>query len=155
LRPAQQTCPSLESPPLPEQSISQSPASGQSRKWNHRKILRLANCPSLESPPLPEHSISQSSVADPDPGSGAFLTPRSGIGRKSASGSVMNNPGSYFLELKNQSVNHQLHDQEEVEPQEDFEDSKLPLLGITASTEQSISQSQDSGPGRRGTTGGF
>ncbi len=29
----------------------------------------------------------ESSVADPDPGSGAFLTPGSGMGRKSASGS--------------------------------------------------------------------
>jgi hypothetical protein len=34
------------------------------------------------------------SVADPDPGLGAFLTPRSGFrdGRKSASGSGMNDP---------------------------------------------------------------
>jgi hypothetical protein len=29
--------------------------------------------------------------ADPDPGSGAFLTPGSGIGKKSGSGSGMNN----------------------------------------------------------------
>ncbi len=47
------------------------------------------------------------SVADPDPGSGvgAFLTPGSGIrdGRKSASGSGIRDeqPGSYFLELRN------------------------------------------------------
>jgi hypothetical protein len=43
-----------------------------------------------------------SSVADPDPGSGAFLTldPGSGMGKKSGSGSVMNNPDhiSYSLE---------------------------------------------------------
>ncbi len=32
------------------------------------------------------------SVADPDLGSGAFLTPGSGIGKKSGSGSGMNNP---------------------------------------------------------------
>ncbi len=32
------------------------------------------------------------SVADPDPGSGAFLTPGSGTGKKSRSGSGMNNP---------------------------------------------------------------
>ncbi len=32
-----------------------------------------------------------SSVADPDPGSGAFLTPGPGMGKKSVSGSVMNN----------------------------------------------------------------
>ncbi len=31
-------------------------------------------------------------VADPDPGSGAFLTPGSGIGKKSGSGSGINNP---------------------------------------------------------------
>ncbi len=45
------------------------------------------------------------SVADPDPGLGAFLTPGSGIrdGRKSASGSGIRDeqPGSYFLELRN------------------------------------------------------
>jgi hypothetical protein len=34
-----------------------------------------------------------SSVADPDPGSGAFLTPGSGIRDEQ--------PGSYFLELRN------------------------------------------------------
>ncbi len=33
------------------------------------------------------------SVADPDPGSGAFLTPGSGMGK--------NQPGSYFRELRN------------------------------------------------------
>ncbi len=38
------------------------------------------------------------SVADPDPGLGAFLTPGSGIcdGRKSASGSGMSNPDHIF-----------------------------------------------------------
>jgi hypothetical protein len=43
------------------------------------------------------------SVADPDPGSGAFLTPGSGMGRKSASGSGIRDeqPGSYLLELRN------------------------------------------------------
>jgi hypothetical protein len=42
---------------------------------------------------------------DPDPGSGAFLTPGSGIreDRKSASGAGIRDeqPGSYFPELKN------------------------------------------------------
>ena len=46
-----------------------------------------------------------SSVADPDPGLGAFLSPGSEIrdGRKSASGSGIRDeqPGSYFLELRN------------------------------------------------------
>jgi hypothetical protein len=32
------------------------------------------------------------SVADPDQGSGAFLTPGSGMGKKSGSGSGLNNP---------------------------------------------------------------
>ena len=43
------------------------------------------------------------SVADLDPGSGAFLTPGSGRGRKSASGSGIRDeqPGSYFPELRN------------------------------------------------------
>jgi hypothetical protein len=36
--------------------------------------------------------ILPSSVAEPDPGSGAFLTPRSGMGKKSGFGSGMNNP---------------------------------------------------------------
>jgi hypothetical protein len=40
-------------------------------------------------PPSPHFS----SVADPDPGSGAFLTPGSGIRDEQ--------PGSYFLELRN------------------------------------------------------
>ncbi len=47
--------------------------------------------------------ILDASVADPDPGLGAFLTPGSGIrdGRKSASGSRIRDeqPGSYFLNL--------------------------------------------------------
>ncbi len=44
-----------------------------------------------------------SSVADPYPGSGAFLTPGSGMDRKSASGSGIRDeqPESYFLELRN------------------------------------------------------
>ncbi len=46
-----------------------------------------------------------SSVADPDPGLGAFLTPGSRIrdGRKSAYGSGIRDEhlGSYFLELRN------------------------------------------------------
>ncbi len=45
------------------------------------------------------------SFADPDPGSGAFwpLDPESGIGKKSGSGSGIRDeqPGSYFLELRN------------------------------------------------------
>ncbi len=47
------------------------------------------------------HHNSKLSVADPDPGSGAFLTPGSGTSKKSGSGSGMNNPESYFLELRN------------------------------------------------------
>jgi hypothetical protein len=45
--------------------------------------------------------IAKTSVADP--GSGAFLTPGSGMGRKSASGSGIRHEqtGSYFLELRN------------------------------------------------------
>ncbi len=51
---------------------------------------------------FPLHPIAIS-VADPDPGSGAFLTPGSGMGRKSASGSGIRGeqPGLYFLELRN------------------------------------------------------
>ncbi len=36
--------------------------------------------------------LDRSSVANPDPGSVAFLTPGSGMGKKSGSGSGMNNP---------------------------------------------------------------
>jgi hypothetical protein len=39
------------------------------------------------------------SVADPDPGSGAFLAPGSGISKKSGSG--MNNPDHISENLKN------------------------------------------------------
>ncbi len=41
-----------------------------------------------------------SSVADPDPGSGAFLTPGSGMAKKSGSGSGMNNPDHISESLK-------------------------------------------------------
>ncbi len=43
------------------------------------------------------------SVADPDPGSGAFLTTGSGMGNKSGSGFGIRDeqPGNYFLELRN------------------------------------------------------
>ncbi len=43
--------------------------------------------------------IARSSVADPDSGSGAFLTPGSGMGKKSGSGSWMNNPNHIFESL--------------------------------------------------------
>jgi hypothetical protein len=61
----------------------------------------------MENGGLATHGLGQegSSVADLDPGLGAFLTPGSGIrnGRKSASGSGIREeqPGSYFLELRN------------------------------------------------------
>jgi hypothetical protein len=47
-------------------------------------------------------SIITVSVAGPDQGFGSFLTPGSGLGIKSASGSGIcdEQPGSYFLELK-------------------------------------------------------
>ena len=40
------------------------------------------------------------SVADPDPGSVAFLTPGSGMGKKSGSGSGMNNQDHIFESLE-------------------------------------------------------
>ncbi len=55
--------------------------------------------------PLPTQTVEFWSVADPDPGSGAFLTPGSGMGKKSWSGPGFrirdDQPGSYFLELRN------------------------------------------------------
>ena len=51
--------------------------------------------------PILDTGFKKASVADPDPGLGAFLTPGSGIrnGRKSASGSGIRDeqPGSYFF----------------------------------------------------------
>jgi hypothetical protein len=41
------------------------------------------------------------SVADPDPGSGAFLTPGSGMGKKSRSGSGMNFLDDFSESLEN------------------------------------------------------
>ncbi len=41
------------------------------------------------------------SVADPYPGFGAFLTPGSGMGKKSGSGSGMNNPDHISESLRN------------------------------------------------------
>jgi hypothetical protein len=69
--------------------------------------MQIFNC-TLELLFLTEENIINSSVADPDSGSGAFLTPGSGIrgswmGKKSRSGSGIWNghPGSYFQELRN------------------------------------------------------
>jgi hypothetical protein len=43
-----------------------------------------------------------SRVADPDPGSGAFLTPESGMGNKKNRIRIRDEqPGSYFQELRN------------------------------------------------------
>jgi hypothetical protein len=41
------------------------------------------------------HCFAQGSVADPDPGFGAFLTPGSGMGKKTGSGSGIIFPGAY------------------------------------------------------------
>jgi hypothetical protein len=46
----------------------------------------------------------QSKVADPDPESGAFLTPGSGMGKKLGSGSGMNNPDQILRAYKNLSL---------------------------------------------------
>jgi hypothetical protein len=59
----------------------------------------------LKIPPSPVKmhiSDVKSSVADPDPGSGAFLTHGSGVAEQSGSGSGIRDeqPGSYFLELR-------------------------------------------------------
>jgi hypothetical protein len=54
-----------------------------------------SHLPPLDSP----CTVEITSVADPDPGSGAFLTPVSGMGKKSGSGSGMKTP--YFRELRN------------------------------------------------------
>jgi hypothetical protein len=52
---------------------------------------------------ISQKSVRKTSVADPDLGSGAFFTPGSGMGRKSASGSGIRDeqPRSYFQELRN------------------------------------------------------
>jgi hypothetical protein len=52
---------------------------------------------------MPVWTILRQSVADPDPGSGAFLTPGSGIGKNFNTGSRsgMNNPDHIFLQLIN------------------------------------------------------
>jgi hypothetical protein len=69
---------------------------------------RLANVSSVEHNPTNKYERGFLSVADPDPGLGTFLTPGSGIWdrRKSASGIRIRDeqPGSYFLELRNHSV---------------------------------------------------
>ncbi len=75
------------------------------------KVAQALPCKDPQQISLDDHNISliytdiiyTDSVADPDPGSVAFLTPGSGMGRKSASGSGIRDeqPGSYFLELRN------------------------------------------------------
>jgi hypothetical protein len=57
---------------------------------------------------MPYDTVMKSVIRIRDPGLGAFLTPGSGIrdGRKSASGSGIRDeqPGSYFLELRNHFI---------------------------------------------------
>ncbi len=66
--------------------------------------MALTQCPACNLNADPDW-VRVSSVANPDPGLGAFLTPGSGNqdGRKSASGSGIRDeqPRSYVLELKN------------------------------------------------------
>ncbi len=79
-------------------SISQRHGSHGSVTICHGSAILVSNLPSQSN-----YASVFSSVADPDPGSGAFLTPGSGMGRNSASGSGIRDeqPGSYFLELRN------------------------------------------------------
>jgi hypothetical protein len=60
--------------------------------WKNRGFIRSSNL-----------SPGKISVADPDPGSGAFLTPGSGtrMVKKSGSGSGMNNPDHISESSKN------------------------------------------------------
>ncbi len=44
--------------------------------------------------------------SDADPGSGAFYTPRSGMGKKSGSGSGINNPNHISQSLKNNFLDY-------------------------------------------------
>ncbi len=70
------------------------------------KVAQALPCKDPQQICLDDHNISliykgiiyTDSVADPDPGSVAFLTPGSGMGRKSASGSGsgMDNPDHIF-----------------------------------------------------------
>jgi hypothetical protein len=56
--------------------------------------------PTCKQPHLENYSL-RISVADPDSGSGAFLTPGSGMGTKSESGSGMTNPDHISESSKN------------------------------------------------------
>ncbi len=66
------------------------------RSWQRENFIWLRT-PQSNRPPI--------SVADPDPGSGAFSIPGFGMGKKSRSGSGIQirdeYPGSYFREIRN------------------------------------------------------
>jgi hypothetical protein len=68
-------------------------------------VENLVKLDSIVNPGLFESGIIFCSVADPDPGSGigCFFDPWIRDGKKSASGSGIRDeqPGSYFLELRN------------------------------------------------------
>ncbi len=119
----QHICPSLESRPLPEQSISQLPASGLSSSgtggwfwgqnigppWNYRLSLNNQSVSyqlqdQVEVEPLENFEANK-------------LAP----------------PWNHHLSQNNQSVNHRLQDQEKRGTTGRFWGHKLPLLGITAS----------------------
>ncbi len=79
--------PSRRQPRSPAGAIPPQPATPAGRSGGGRWVL----CP-LAPGGGHENDILTISVGDPDPGSGAFLTPGSGMGRKSGSRSGMNNP---------------------------------------------------------------
>jgi hypothetical protein len=58
--------------------------------WIRNTLLIALNCGQKSS--LVQFLYDEASDADPEQGSGAFLTPGSGMGKKSGSGSGMNNP---------------------------------------------------------------
>jgi hypothetical protein len=93
--------PAARGAPLP----ARSPAPAATRQRQRSIVAPAPNTAHavLEVFFLPQGQVSAmdlSSVADPDPGSGAFLTTGSGMGRKSASGSGMNNPDNIFSSLE-------------------------------------------------------
>ncbi len=68
-------------------------------------LIAIMQVSALPLKSTPRNSLSKSSVADPDPGSGAFLTSGSGMGKKirnpdPRSGSWMNNPDHIFESLE-------------------------------------------------------
>jgi hypothetical protein len=85
-------CPELESPSWNHETVILNSAKVKQKTDSGEKKIRIRGTTDTRHCLQIRTWIVTPSVADPDPGSSAFLTPGSGMGKTSGSGSRMNNP---------------------------------------------------------------